>query len=140
MKHFFFPYDEKSCSDGILKFLLNKANTDDEMQKQKAYYDMIDIIHDKRFERDDKELNNIFTDIKEKVPEDNELKGVSSKGKQLRTEVLKGIWCYIEGLYKDFDAKNSKVFYRVSTSDKQAKSGDDDISMKYVLFHLVRGN
>lgn len=142
MKHFFFPYNEESCKDGILKFLLEKCKesdlADDEILK--AYYDMADIIHDKRFEKEDEELKTFLGENARKVdPYSASDADNSMQGGQFRIRVLETMWNYIEQQYEMFDTDNSKVVYKAPLTDEQQEE-QYNISLKRTLYHLVRGN
>lgn len=138
MKHFFFPY-EKSYSEGNLEFLLGKCDPDQfekaEEETLKAYYDMADIIHDKRFEKEDGELKEFLSKYDKEVPPDSSVKAVGSVRKgQFRIKVLKVMWDYIEEKYRIFDADNGMGSYNASLPEEQQEK------MKRTLYHLVRGN
>ncbi len=60
MKHFFFPYDESPLSDLLEKYVYCSTEGKDE-GALKAYYDITDIIYDKRLDQSDEQLKNLLT-------------------------------------------------------------------------------
>ena len=109
MKHFFFPYDESSLSDLLEKYVYCSTEGKDE-GTLKAYYDITDIIYDKRLDQSDEQLKNLLTYF-----EDNKKEFASTlnknepgfKGEHLRLRGLKLLWYDIEQQYKKLTADKS---------------------------------
>lgn len=134
MKHFFFPYNENSdkrdklnsLMDSYIYPLSEKDEPDQEILK--AYYDVTDIIYDKRFEQNDsqldaidKEINKRFnknTDTSEDASHENTPD--SDKKKHSRYKVLKSLWDNIEEYYKKFTTRSNEILYRKYNDTEQA--------------------
>ena len=61
MKHFFFSYDESFELADPLKEYVNRRSAPKDDKALKVYYDVADIISDKRFEQNDKLLGGYVT-------------------------------------------------------------------------------
>lgn len=138
MKHFFFSYDESFKLDNLLIKYVSQESAPEDDKALKVYYDMTDIISDKRFEQDDKLLYNLAK-IEEKIIDSDKRVSDSEKNEHLRFRGLKTLWYRIEQQYKLFTANNKGMLF-----DKVIDSGHADkqykISIVLVLYHLVRGN
>lgn len=155
MKHFFFPYqfpyEKQDYKGSVLEFLIekyigleridgvrtavwNKDITSDETLK--AYYDMADIIHDKRFEQEDQELKEILGVNSAPALKD----GKPANKKQQRISALKRLLGYIEEQYKKFEEGGGKQTEKRSGSAERQEEEKTGRGMRRVLYHLVRGN
>lgn len=141
MKHFFFSYDESFKLDKLLIEYVSQESAPKDDKALKVYYDMTDIISDKRFEQNDDELLKDLAEIEEKnMGMDPDKHKDDSKGNEhLRFRGLKTLWNRVEGQYKLFTADNKEMLYNKPIDseevDKQYK-----LSIMLVLYHLVRGN
>lgn len=135
MKHFFFPNDERDSLQDILsrlwgKYICPKSKIKEikDVETLTAYYDVTDIIYDKRFDQNDEQLKKLF----EKFPKDKQIENnvsgenisESGKNKFFRLKGLELLWNYIEEQYKLFNTH----------ADETKKP------IMLALYHLVRGN
>lgn len=128
MKHFFYPHDHGAAVKGDLNYLIqNGTKEEKEEELLKHFYDAIDVIHDKRLEQEDLELNSLLNE----KPEKSRAHGhsgyealfpyISQEDKRyFRIRALKTLWNYVEHKYNSNDSSCGKV--------------------TLILFHLVRGN
>ncbi len=138
MKHFFFSHDESFNLVDLLMEYLSHEPAPMSVKALKVYYDMTDIISDKRFEHGDDTLKDIIDIGGEQNNLDNE-EFDANEDEHLRLRALMTVWNRVEQQYKRFHADNKEVLY-----DKPIDSEDADrqynISLMLVLYHLVRGN
>ena len=67
MKHFFYPHDHGTAVKGNLNYLIqNGTKEEKEEELLRHFYDAIDVIHDKRLEQKDLELNSLLNEKSEK--------------------------------------------------------------------------
>lgn len=145
MKHFFFPHDESSGEQDILNNLLDKIlSNKGEISETtlKAYYDVTDIIYDKRFDNDEQlakkfEIPEDGQVTSEIVPGENISK--TDKIKSYRLQTLKLLWDKIEKHYKLYTAQAVEILRSEADNAKHADR-QYDASIKLALYHLVRGN
>lgn len=146
MKHFFFPHDEDSGAQDILNNLVdNYIIKDKAITKEttlQAYYDVTDIIYDKRFD-DDVQLSEKFKKIEVDRPTSETVSGEKTsepeKTKSYRLQTLKLLWDKIENHYKLYTA-NAVEILRGETDNAKHADRQYDASIKLALYHLVRGN
>lgn len=149
MKHFFFSYDDSFNLENLLKKYLNQESDPTDDEALKTYYDITDIIFDKRFEKEDKEdtlissLVNLSknTDVSGENESKTENVEESEEGSRLRA--LETLWDIVEQQYKLYAANKKGILYKQSVGNEQKdeqKNQQYEISIKLVLYHLVRGN
>lgn len=143
MKHFFFPHDENFGSQDILNRLVNDYIMNDlEIVSEttlQAYYDVTDIIYDKRFDKHEDSYkrfealidNHVSseTDREEKTPE-------TGKTISYRLQTLKLLWDKIEKHYKSY---TDEILCSETLIAELVNSQYDKLIM-LALYHLVRGN
>ncbi len=142
MKHFFFSHNKSFyVVDLVIDHLSHEPapmNVEALEEYLEAYYDMTDIISDKRFEHGDDTLEKL-KEIGEEQSNSDKEKSDSKKDEHLRLRGLKTLWTRVEQQYKRFHADNKEVLYNKpigsEKEDRQYK-----ISLILVLYHLVRGN
>lgn len=128
MKHFFFPNDKGSKAEDLMKHYLNQNPFSGNDEELKVYYDITDIIADKRFEQKDNLLKALVNSAKNT--------DCSKKENYSRLQALEVLWDKVEQQYKIYLADNKGILYNQSTDcAKQYR-----ISMQLVLYHLIRGN
>lgn len=141
MKHFFFPYDESSNTRDRLNELLDTyvhdertADTTDDMTL-KAYYDITDIIYDKRFDKSDEQLLLLYKKITgcEKTESD------SIKDSFFRLQGLELLWKETEKQYRAF-IKEKKEIVSKKLADAEQMDRQYETAIRLALYHLVRGN
>ena len=114
MKHFFFPLEQGKAATGSLNYLLDKSFEKKGKRSLKYIYDAVDVIHDKRLEQEDDELNK-------SLRKDELTHYIGQEDRRYnRIRVLNTIWKYIEHEYNTHS------------------SGRDKVTL--ILYHLVRGN
>lgn len=138
MKHFFFSYDESFKLDNLLKKYVKQESAPEDDMALKVYYDMTDIISDKRLEQDDKLLESLAA-IGEKIIDSGQDKSDFKKGEHLRFRGLETLWNRVEQQYKLFTAANKEMLYG-KPIDSNYADRQYEISIMLVLYHLVRGN
>jgi len=141
MKHFFFPYDESPLSDLLEKYVYCSTEGKDE-GALKAYYDITDIIYDKRLDQSDEQLKNLLTYFgknKKEVAATLDKNEPGFKGEHLRLRGLKLLWYDIEQQYKKFTADKSEIFCKTLIDTENANQ-QYSLAIKLALYHLVRGN
>lgn len=123
MKHFFFP-NETLLKSGILNDLFdnsinNEMSTED--KQLKSIYDAVDVIYDKRLQKNDNELYELLSAEKrykflsDYIVDDKEINSY-------RLRALITLWKYVEEQYRIFRSK------------------DNCQGTTLILYHLVRGN
>lgn len=145
MKHFFFPHDESSGEQDILNNLVDKIlSNKGEIREDtlKAYYDVTDIIYDKRFDNDEQlakkfEIPEDGQATSEIVPSENISK--TDKIKSYRLQTLKLLWDKIENYYKWYVAHSDENLCS-ETNNAEHVNKQYDTSIMLALYHLVRGN
>lgn len=141
MKHFFFPYNESSLSDLLEKYVYGTKDTKDD-ETLKAYYDITDIIFDKRLDQSDNQLKKLRTDYKKKKEKIVVALNKNEPGfeeEPLRLQGLKLLWYDIEEKYKSLTADRSEIFCKTLIDTEKADQ-QYSLSIKLALYHLVRGN
>lgn len=146
MKHFFFPHDEDSGAQDILNNLVDNYIIKDKAITREttlqAYYDVTDIIYDKRFD-DDVQLSEKFKKIEVDRPTSETVSGEKTsepdKTKSYRLQTLKLLWDTIENQYKLYTAHAVEIL-RGETDNAKHADRQYDASIKLALYHLVRGN
>lgn len=145
MKHFFFTYDDSFKLNGLLEKYVNQKSAPADNEDLKVYYDITDIISDKRFEKGDELLNHLvkiceanisFAEV-EQSSEKNEQS--SEKEDHSRLRALEALWDIVERQYKSYAADNKGILYKPPVDGEQADQ-QYEISTRLVLYHLVRGN
>lgn len=141
MKHFFFVYKKSFNLDGSLREYVNQESVPVDAEALKVYYDVTDIISDKRFEQNDKLLEVLVEATNTNTPDSDEKEPDSKivKHFQLRLQGLKALWDIVERQYKLFTTDNKEILYNKSIYNEHADR-QYEISMMLVLYHLVRGN
>lgn len=138
MKHFFYSYDESFKLDDLLEKYMSQESDLADAEALKVYYDIVDIISDKRFEQRDNLLKTLEK-IKKNTTVSEEEKPDSEKEEHYRLLGLKAMWDKIEQQYKLYTTNNKGMLY-----DKAVDNGHTDeqyeLSIMLVLYHLVRGN
>lgn len=109
MKHFFFSYDESFELADPLKEYVNRRSAPKDDKALKVYYDVADIISDKRFEQNDKLLEVLVKATKKDAPGSGKKKSDSKKDEHLRLQGLEKLWDVIERQYKLFTMDNKET-------------------------------
>lgn len=138
MKHFFFSYDESFKLDDLLgKYLSEKFCAADE-EALKVYYDITDIIFDKRFEQNDKLLGTLLNTRKNNTTSD---KGgfENKKSEHIRLLGLEALWDQVERQYKLFTTDHKATIYN-RAADNEYTDKQYETLITLVLYHLVKGN
>lgn len=138
MKHFFFTYNESFKLTDLLKKYVKQESALTHEEALKVYYDVTDIISDKRFEQNDKLLEVLVKPTNKNTPDSNE-ESDSKTDEHFRLQGLKTLWYIVERQYKLFTTDNKEILYNKSIDNKHAER-QYEISMMLVLYHLVRGN
>lgn len=152
MKHFFDTHseiDNNTNESDKLESLINDylfpVGKQLDIRTLKVYYDMTDIIYDKRFEQKDSHLQKIINKYNEIYNTDSSTMGNAPQEDRLDTrkrsrhEVLELLWDDIEKHYKTFAAYSKKILYRKNKSSEYTEQQYDTL-IKLALYHLVRGN
>ncbi|MDE6642016.1 MAG: tetratricopeptide repeat protein, partial [Acetatifactor sp.] len=146
MKHFFFPHDEDSGAQDILNKLVDKyiLNDEEEISKKtlKAYYDVTDIIYDKRFENDEqlaKKFGILEGDQIKSENDHDENISETDKTKSYRLQTLKLLWDKIEKHYKLYTTHTDEILHSEADNAEHVNK-QYNTSIKLALYHLVRGN
>ena len=154
MKHFFFPYDKNhdNTNDKLNSFIdeyLFSANEQDgpDDETLKVYYDVTDIIYDKRFEQSDSQFQRIINKHNERNKKDGDTeknasqedKDNSDQKKNSRHYVLELLMKEIEKHYKKFSTYSNEILCR-KNNDTVYTDQQYDTLITLALYHLVRGN
>ena len=139
MKHFFFTYEESFKLNGELIGYVSQKSAPVNDYVLKVYYDMTDIISDKRFEQNDELLKRLANIPKDNTTDSDKKESDSKENTYLRLQGLKILWDKIEQQYKLFTTDNKEMLYNKSIDNEHADRQYEK-SMMLVLYHLVRGN
>jgi len=138
MKHFFFSYDESFRLGDLLNEYVDVESDSVDDKALKVYYDMTDIISDKRFEQNDKLLEELVAKGGTIIVHDEGDPG-PKKNEHFRLRGLEILWYKVEKQYKSFTAKHNGILCKKKI-DIEHVNQQYDISIKLALYHLVRGN